>query len=61
MIDPNVESVIEKMRARSAKGIKKYGHTTARADLSPKDWLHHLQEELMDAVVYIEATLEGKE
>jgi hypothetical protein len=35
-------------------GKKKYGVTLDRNDLSLSDWLTHLQEELMDAVNYIE-------
>lgn len=57
MIDPNVESVRAKLLERSQRGIAKYGTTTARGDLSLVDWLRHLQEELLDAAVYIEAAL----
>jgi hypothetical protein len=35
-------------------GYKKYGTTTERTDIDLHGWLQHLQEELMDAVVYIE-------
>ena len=52
--DPIVDSVIEQFKERSKKGIKKYGTTLERNDLSMLDWLQHLQEELMDAVCYIE-------
>jgi hypothetical protein len=55
--DPNVEAVRRKLLERSAVGVRKYGTTTARDDLSLRDWLVHLQEELMDAAVYIEAAL----
>lgn len=57
MIDPNVESVRSKLLERSQRGIAKYGTTTARGDLSLVDWLRHLQEELLDAAVYIEAAI----
>ena len=60
MSDPNVERVIEKHRARAALGIKKYGVTTADAALDRRAWLLHLQEELMDACIYIEAALREK-
>lgn len=56
-VDRNVESVRTKMLERSAAGIAKYGVTTERGDLSHADWLKHLQEELMDATVYIEAAI----
>lgn len=56
-MDKNVESVCARLRERSEVGIRKYGVTTERGDLSRADWLRHLQEELMDAAVYIEAAL----
>lgn len=52
--DSIVESVITSFRNRSAVGLKKYGTTLDRNDLSRLEWLQHLQEELMDAVLYIE-------
>lgn len=55
MEDPIIKSVIERIKERSAVGIKKYGTTLAREDLTTIDWLNHLQEELMDAINYIEA------
>ena len=54
MKDSIVESVINKYRERSEKGIETYGTTLDRNDLSRLEWLNHLQEELMDAVNYIE-------
>jgi hypothetical protein len=50
--DRIVEGVIEKFRSRSEVGIKKYG--TTLADNNTDDFLNHLQEELMDAILYIE-------
>jgi hypothetical protein len=55
--DPNVEAVRAKLAERSAVGIRKYGTTTAAAGLSLREWLTHLQQELMDASVYCEAEL----
>lgn len=54
MIDKNVESVVESFKERMQRGYKKYGVTTERTDIDVLGWLQHLQEELMDAVVYIE-------
>lgn len=52
--DPIIKSVVEKFVSRSNTGFKKYG-VTLQDDNSPLDvWLTHLQEELMDAVNYIE-------
>lgn len=55
MEDPIILAVIDRIKERSAVGIKKYGTTLAREDLTTIDWLNHLQEELMDAINYIEA------
>ena len=55
--DPNVAAVQRKLRERSAIGLAKYGVDTTRKDLGEVEWLGHLQEELMDAAVYIEALL----
>lgn len=49
-----VESVIDQFKDRSNVGIKKYGVTLDRDDLTMLEWLKHLQEELMDATLYIE-------
>lgn len=53
-LDPNVEAVREKFKHRAEMGYQKYGVTTERKDINLYGWLTHLQEELMDAVVYIE-------
>jgi succinate dehydrogenase flavin-adding protein (antitoxin of CptAB toxin-antitoxin module) len=52
--DKYVQSVKEKFEQRSQIGIKKYNTTLEREDLDFLDWLNHLQEELMDATLYIE-------
>jgi hypothetical protein len=52
--DSFVESVVKKYQERSETGIKKYGVTLDRNDLNFVSWLNHLQEELMDATLYIE-------
>jgi len=59
--DRNVDAVREQLLARSRAGIQKYGVTTAREDLSQSMWLVHLQEELLDAAVYIERILSDLE
>tara|TARA_R110000764_G_C10781012_1_gene356184 strand:+ start:94 stop:510 length:417 start_codon:yes stop_codon:yes gene_type:complete len=55
MEDKIVNRVLDGYKQRSKAGIKKYGTTLERNDLSGLDWLKHLQEELMDATLYIEA------
>lgn len=52
--DSIVESVVRKFQERSAVGIKKYGVTLDRTDLGLFDWIQHAQEELMDAILYLE-------
>jgi hypothetical protein len=54
LTDSIVESVIAKFQQRSEVGINKYGKTLDRTDLNYKDWLNHIQEELMDAILYCE-------
>jgi len=54
MIDKIVEKVIGLFRSRSKRGIEKYGTTLEDNDLTHLEWLQHLQEELMDATLYIE-------
>ena len=52
--DPIIKQVVEKFVNRSNVGFEKYG-VTLQDDKSDLDtWLNHLQEELMDAVNYIE-------
>ena len=53
-VDCNVEDVVQKFRARSRIGYQKYGVTTERGDLTLLEWLIHLQDELMDATIYVE-------
>ena len=49
-----IDRVIQKIKSRSDVGFKKYG-VTLKDDDQPLDvWLTHIQEELMDAVNYIE-------
>ena len=54
MADSIVEGVIDQFRTRAEQGKAKYGTTMDRNDLTRMEWIQHLQEELMDAVVYLE-------
>lgn len=54
LTDTVVESVIEKFKQRSEAGIRKYGTTLDRNDLTLEQWINHVQEELMDAVLYLQ-------
>lgn len=53
--DAIVESVINKYKQRSKLGIGKYG--TTLEENNTDNFLIHLQEELMDASLYIEKLL----
>lgn len=50
--DSIVKSVINQFNERSKRGIEKYGTTLQKNNND--DFLQHLKEELMDAVLYIE-------
>ena len=52
MKDKIVTQVIDKYLKRSKKGIETYG--TTLEENNTDDFLTHLQEELMDAVLYLE-------
>jgi len=52
--DTVVNSVVEKFIERSNLGKQKYGTTLDRTDLSTDEWANHMQEELMDAILYLE-------
>lgn len=53
-MDSNIlAEVIEDMRKREAKGIETYKTTMDRSDLTTSQWITHLREELMDAILYL--------
>lgn len=52
--DSILDSVILKYCTRSEAGHEKYGKTMDRNDLEILEWIDHLQEELMDATLYLE-------
>ena len=54
MTDAITEAVVAQLRTRAEKGKEKYGTTMERDDLTLMEWLQNLQEELMDAAVYVE-------
>ena len=54
MRDKIIERVINKIKSRSDVGYKKYGVTLHDDEQTLETWLTHIQEELMDAVNYIE-------
>ena len=54
--DPVVERVVDKFISRSDVGFKKYGITMEDDPSSIKGYLNDIQEELMDAILYIQKT-----
>jgi hypothetical protein len=52
--DPVVESVVDKFISRSDVGFAKYGKTLRDDKSDLFAWANHLQEELMDAVLYMQ-------
>ena len=54
------EQVCEKIMKRAEVGFKKYGQTMERTDFSNLKWLEYLQEEMFDAVVYLERIIDDE-
>ena len=52
--DKIVDDVIKRFKKRSEEGIEKYGTTLYDSPDGFYKFLNHLQEELMDATLYIE-------
>jgi|TARA_R110001632_G_scaffold19413_3_gene58817 hypothetical protein len=59
--DPVVERVVDKFISRSDVGYKKYKVTLNDDPSKIVEWLNHLQEELMDAVLYLQKAKETYE
>lgn len=52
--DSIVDGVVDQFLSRAQVGLNKYGTNLDREDLGLVEWIQHLQEELMDAVNYLE-------
>ena len=52
--DPIVVRVVDRIAERSEEGMKKYGVSMERDDISIVGWIDHTIEELLDASVYLE-------
>jgi hypothetical protein len=59
--DPVVRRVCQKFVGRSNVGFEKYGVTLQDDPSEMLTWLNHLQEELMDAVLYLQKAKETYE
>jgi len=48
------KNIIDIINKQENKGIDKYGVTVDDNNLEPIEWINHLQEELVDALFYLE-------
>ena len=55
--DKVVEAVRYDLLRRSQIGIKKYGISLEREDLSLRDWLQHAYEECLDQANYLKRSI----
>lgn len=58
---PCLDTLLAKFVSRAEFGYKKYGQTTDANPLKYSEWLNHMQEELMDAIVYGQRLLKEKD
>ena len=56
-LDEVNNAVVRKIWFRAEAGLRNYGVSMDRDDLSLLNWLQHLQEEMLDACVYIQKFL----
>lgn len=54
---PINDQVIEKIKTRAKKGIKKFGGNMMETDRPVAEWLMEAQEEAMDTAVYLQRIL----
>jgi exoribonuclease II len=52
--DKIVQEVVNTILNRSDVGLKKYGVSLNRNDLTQLEWITHAQEEAMDMILYLE-------
>ena len=57
-IDAINQAVLNKVITRAIQGMKTYGVSMERTDVSTVEWLKHLQEELLDGAVYLERIIQ---
>jgi len=56
-----LDEVIQDFRNREERGFKKYGVTMDREDLLSHEWIQHMLEELMDAIIYLKKIQNGSQ
>lgn len=52
--NPILAAVYQKLVNQTRKGLLKYGNTVNKDEYTEDEWNEHLQEELIDALVYSE-------
>ena len=53
-----LEEVINDLKQREEKGLKEYGTTVDRSDLSQNEWLQHAYEEALDLAIYLKKLMQ---
>ena len=53
-------TIIDDLLAREDKGLKEYGTTMDRTDLSEIEWLQHAYEEALDLSIYLKKLIKIK-
>lgn len=53
-MDSIVKSIINQFTTRAEVGETKYGVNMDRDDLLFPEWITHMKQELMDAIIYLE-------
>lgn len=53
-------NIIDDLLAREDKGLKEYGTTMDRTDLTELDWLQHAYEEALDLSIYLKKLINIK-
>jgi hypothetical protein len=53
-MDSIIKSIINQFTTRAEIGETKYGVNMDRNDLSFPEWITHMKQELMDAIIYLE-------
>jgi hypothetical protein len=54
------DQVCKKIQQRAEFGLKKYGVSLERTDLTKLQWLIHAQEEAMDLAGYLEVLIQDE-
>jgi hypothetical protein len=52
-----LDQTIKDLKAREVRGLKEYGTTLDRTDLTQDEWLQHAYEEALDLALYLKKLL----